>query len=95
MKPRLINVRLDEARLRKARQLREHGVILSELVREAIDARFEAVNAARRPISVRDMVASVFERFPDPDDLPPRDYDVRDAPEARAAIRSALKRRRA
>lgn len=42
MKKRLVNVRLDEEHLRKARMLRQSGVILSDLVREAIDTRFDA-----------------------------------------------------
>ena len=37
MTSRLVNVRLDEERLRKAQTLRESGVALSDLVREAID----------------------------------------------------------
>jgi hypothetical protein len=92
MKPRLINVRLDETHVRKARRLRERGVVLSELVREAIDARFDAMDAAQRGRDVPAIVASVFERFPDPENLPPRNYDVSDPRAARAAIRRVLSR---
>jgi hypothetical protein len=81
-----MNVRLDEERLRKARRLREHGVAISDLVREAIDERFEAL---RRPQETRDfkaVVSRLLERYPDPRDLPPRDYDVHDPQASRAAI---------
>jgi hypothetical protein len=37
MSSRLVNVRLDEQRIRKTRKLRAGGIALSELVREAID----------------------------------------------------------
>ena len=40
MSSNLINVRLDSERLRKVRKLRERGVRLSDVVREAIDERF-------------------------------------------------------
>ena len=40
----MVNVRLDETHVRKARKLRERGVILSELVRQAIDERFDRVD---------------------------------------------------
>ena len=94
MAGRLVNVRLDEERLRKARKLRERGVVLSDLVREAIDARFEEVAAARASAGGRAIVARLFEEFPDPPDLAPRAYDVHDRRTARAAIRKSLRRRR-
>ena len=94
MKSRLINVRLDEERVRKARKLRDKGVVLSDLVREAIDAKFEAIGHAGEARDARRLVEHLFERFPDPPDLPPRAYDVHDRREARAAIRRKLSRGR-
>jgi hypothetical protein len=94
MGQRLVNVRLDEERVRKARKLRERGVVLSDLVREAIDARFEQV---RRPRTARDLdalMARIFEQYPDPPDLPRAAYNVYDSTEAREAIRRRLRRRR-
>ncbi len=94
MSSRLLNVRLDEDRVRKARKLRETGVALSDVVREAIDARFEAL---RRPLAARDVskvMARILERYPDPVDLPARSYDVHDRGASRAAIARALRRRR-
>lgn len=76
MKKRLINVRLDEERLRKARMLRQKGVILSDLGREAIDTKFDAALAAEQPRDMARMIEELFERYPDPIDLPRRTYDV-------------------
>jgi hypothetical protein len=89
-----MNVRLDEARLRKAQRLREHGVAISDLVREAIDERFEAL---RRPPETRDfkaVISRLLERYPDPPDLPVRDYDVHDPKASRAAILQRLARKK-
>jgi hypothetical protein len=94
MKSRIVNVRLDPDHIRKVRALREKGVVLSDLVREAIDARYDAAVEAEGP---RDMVAviqGILERYPDPPDLPGRDYDVHDRREARGAIRRRLTRER-
>src|SRR6202011_845098 len=49
MSSRLVNVRLDEERVRKAQTLREHGVALSDVVREAIDERFAALRQSESP----------------------------------------------
>lgn len=93
MKTRLINIRLDEDRYRKVRALRERGVVLSDLVRDAIDARFESALEAERPADPGRMVRELFERYPDPADLPPRAYDVHDRRQAREAIRTGRARR--
>jgi post-segregation antitoxin (ccd killing protein) len=94
MGSRLINVRLDEDRLRKARRLREHGIAISDVVREAIDERFRQSASLRRSRDVRAIVTSLFERYPDPPGIPARSYDVHDGKQARAAIRRRLRRRR-
>ena len=90
MKTRLVNVRLDHDHIRKVRALRDKGIVLSDLVREAIDARYEAVTEAEPPRDVKAMVAGLFERYPDPADLPERDYDVHDRRSARTAIQRKL-----
>src|SRR5438093_2430666 len=41
MTTRLVNVRLDEQRLERARRLRAKGITLSDLVRDAIDRRYD------------------------------------------------------
>jgi hypothetical protein len=93
MGSRLVNVRLDEGRLRKARVLREQGVPLSDLVREAIDERFEQLNRPQKAQDIRDVIQRIFEQYPDPTDLPPRVYDVHDPKAARAAILARLRHR--
>ena len=91
---RLVNVRLDAERLRKARTLRERGVALSHLVREAIDERFDKLSEAAKPRDVKAIMARVFEQYPDPPDLPPRAYNVHNRKEVRHAILRKLRRRR-
>jgi hypothetical protein len=92
MSSRLVNVRLDEERVRKVEVLRERGVALSDVVREAIDERFAALRRSESPPDVRAIVRGIFERHPDPPDLPSREYDVHDRHAARAAIRRRLRR---
>ena len=91
---RLVNVRLDVERVRKAQMLRERGVTLSDVLREAIDARFEGLRQSESRPDVPAIVKAAFEQHPDPPDLPPRDYDVHDRRAARTAIRRRLGRRR-
>jgi len=86
----LINVRLDAERLRKVRRLRERGVRLSDVVREAIDERSRRF----RPepgINVETVIRRIFEQHPDPPGLPPRAYDVHDRSAARQAILRKLR----
>ncbi len=92
MSSRLVNVRLDQERVRKARTLRERGVALSDVVREAIDERFAALRRSESRPDVRTIVRGIFERYPDPSDLPSRDYDVHDRRAARVAILRKLRR---
>jgi len=91
---RLVNVRLDEEHLRKARKLRASGVVLSDLVREAIDERFEELRRPRKPRDIQALMARIFEQYPDPPDLPPRTYQVADRRAARRAILRKLRRSR-
>jgi len=89
--PRLVNVRLDPERIRKAQFLRERGVPLSDLLREAIDDRFAAHRQASAPPDVTAIIETLFERHPDPPDLPSRDYDVHDRRAASRAIGRKLR----
>ena len=94
MSSRLVNVRLDADRLRKAQTLRARGMALSDVVREAIDERFAALRRSESPRDVRTIVRRIFpkfEQYPDPPDLPPRDYDVHDRHAARVAILRKLR----
>ena len=95
MSSRLVNVRLDEERLRKAKALREKGIALSDLIRTAIDERYEQDLASRGPRDVRAIFARLDAKYPiTAKDLPPLKYDVHDRQQAAAAIRKRLDRRR-
>jgi len=83
-------VRLDPDRLRKARALRQRGVRLSDVVREAIDERFQRLRSEPAP-EVNALIRSIFERYPDPPDLPLRGYDVHNRRAARQAIPRKLR----
>lgn len=88
MRSRLVNVRLDADRLRKARSLRKRGVALSDVVREAIDERYGREHSSPHT-DAKALIRRLFEQHPDPPDLPARGYDVHD----RAAARRAIMRR--
>ena len=90
---RLLNVRLDDERVRKARRLRARGVALSDVVREAIDARYDALDQPMTGREAAATIARILDQHPDPVNAPARPYDVHDAAAARAAISHALKRR--
>jgi hypothetical protein len=92
MTSRLVNVRLDEERLRKAQALRESGVALSDLVRAAIDERFEELAGSGTARDFKAVMERIFEQYPDPPDLPTRGYNVHDRNEARRAIIGKLRR---
>ncbi len=94
MASRLVNVRLDDDRLRKVRTLRESGVALSSVVREAIDARFDELSGSGKARDLRAVMARIFEQYPDPPGLPPRRYDMHDRAEARRAILGKLRKAR-
>ena len=83
---RLVNVRLDEQYLRKAAKLRARGVALSDLVREAIDARYDHVIRCGNREDAGAVLARILEEWPDPPDLEARGYDVHDRQQARAAV---------
>lgn len=89
----LVNVRLDAERARKVRILRERGVRLSDIVRDAIDERFVRTGSGR-DIDAGKMMERIFEQYPDPPDLPRSDYDVHDRVAAREAILRKLLRSR-
>jgi hypothetical protein len=61
------------------------------VVREAIDERFAALRQTESQPDVRTMVREIFQQYPDPPGLPPRDYDVHDRRAARVAILRKLR----
>jgi hypothetical protein len=93
MGTRLVNVRLDEERIRKARALRARGIAVSDVLREAIDHRYERVVRSPKGLDVAAIMRRIFEEYPDPPDLPPRGYDVHDRAAARRAVLRHLRRK--
>ncbi len=94
MNKRLVNVRLDERRLERARRLRASGIALSDLVRDAIDRQYELLVGSSRGRNVEAIMNEIYQRYPDPPDLPPRDYDIHDRHEARRAVLRNLRKKR-
>ena len=94
MNSRLVNVRLDERRLERARRLRARGITLSELVRDAIDRRYEHLVESAKEHDAIEIMNSIYNEYPDPHDLAPREYNVHDRREARAAISRKLRNNR-
>jgi len=94
MASRLVNVRLDPERDRKARALRDSGVALSDLVRDAIDRRFDELAGSATPAEVRRRLDAILAAHPDPSNLPPREHDPHDRRQVRAVIARRLRRRR-
>ena len=93
MGSRLVNVRIDEARLRKIQALRRKGIAISDVVRTAIDERYRQAFRSRGPRDVRALLERLDAEFPiDERELPPRRYDVHDRRQAAAAIRKRLSR---
>ena len=95
MSSHLVNVRLDEERMRKAKALRARGIALSDLVRSAIDERYKQDLSSRGPRDLRAIFTRLDAEYPiTTKDLPPRKYDVHDRQQAAAAVRKRLYRRR-
>jgi hypothetical protein len=93
MNSRLVNVRLDEQRLERARRLRASGIALSDLVRDAIDRRYEQLVKSSKGRDVEAIMNEIYEQHPDPPGLPPRDYDVHRRHEARKAILRKIRKK--
>jgi len=93
MSSHLINVRLDSERLRRVRTLRERGVRLSDIVRQAIDDRFLQLRS-ESGADAKTLIRRMFEQFPDPPGLPARGYNVHDRRAARQAILRQIRRSR-
>jgi hypothetical protein len=93
MSLRLVRVRLDDERFSKVKELEERGISLSELVGKAIDQRHAAVQS-RGDEDLEAVMRRIYEMYPEPPDTPPRDYDVHDRKQARAAILRKLNRER-
>jgi len=93
MTSRLINVRLDERRLQRVRRLRAKGISISDLLRDAIDRQYEEITKQRKPRDIESMLQELYAQYPDPADLPPREYNVHDRRQAKEAISRMLRRK--
>jgi DNA relaxase NicK len=93
MNNRLVNVRLDDRLLARARRLRAEGITLSDLVREAIDRQYEQLMKSSRRRDVEAIMKEIYERYPDPPSFAPRKYDVHDRRGARQVILRKLRRK--
>ena len=61
MTKRLVNVRLDEQRLERARRLRDNGIALSDLVQDAIDRRYEQLVKSSKDRDVEAIMEAIYE----------------------------------
>ena len=94
MNSRLINVRLDQRRLERARRLRANGIALSDVVRDAIDRQYEKLVRSSRRRDVANIMKEIYEQYPDPPGLPNRKYDVHDRRQAKNSILRKLRKKR-
>jgi hypothetical protein len=92
---KLLNVRLNPEDARMAEHLRRGGVAISAIVRDAIRAAYDRqVTGRRSGRRAKDIMADIYRQYPDPPNLPPREFDVHDRRSARRAILKRLQQRR-
>jgi Ribbon-helix-helix protein, copG family len=94
MSSRLVNIRLDDEYYRKTQVLRAKGTNISALMREAIDERLERLEKQSKPLDVNAILKRLYEKYPDPANLPEPNYDVHDRHQAREAIVRKLRGKR-
>jgi hypothetical protein len=91
----LLNVRLSPEDARRAAELREYGIQISDVVREAIRAEYlrrrPGEPGHRRPSLI---VKEILEALPDPEDAPARGVDAADRHAVRRHIADKLRARR-
>jgi hypothetical protein len=89
-----LNVRLSAEEARMAAALREVGVQISSLVREAIRTEYE--RRVERLVAHRgsDVIREILQALPDPPGLPPRVVTTTDRRAVQRHIVARLKRRR-
>ena len=92
---KLLNVRLSPQDARMAAQLREAGIPISRVVREAIRSAHErqaGMRASRR--RAIEIMKRIYREHPDPPSLPGGTWDLRARASIRRVIRQRLRRRR-
>ena len=76
MTTRLVNVRLERgAHSQGPGLLRASGIAVSDLLRDAIDRRYEQVVRSPKGLDVAAIMRRIFEQHPDPPNLAPRRYE--------------------
>ena len=91
----LFNVRLDVEDQRKARALRNDGVRLSSLVREAIREEYRLRSRLRRAVQKPStLVREVLASLPDPTRPAARGFELTDRDAVRSHIHEKIRRRR-
>ena len=75
---RLVNVRLNDADLQRVQALRDQGVELSQLVRNAIRTAYESHQQPLAPRDVRRMIEKIHADIPTPPSRPRRNFDLHD-----------------
>ena len=91
----LLNVRLDAEDARMAAALRDAGVPISGLVREALHAEYDRRIGHAKPRRKRSrIVADILAALPDPPGLPPP-VDTSDRGAVRRHVQARLARKRA
>jgi hypothetical protein len=88
----LLNVRLTKADEEAIRILKRSGVEISQVVRAAIRREAEKHRPRTAEQTAR-LVAEIFERHPEPDEVEPRTFDVHDRRAFAAAFREHLRKR--
>ncbi len=92
----LLNVRLTPADARLAAALREEGVQISTLVREAIRSEHaRRLGVPGRRMKPSSVVADILRSLPEPPDLGPRELDTTDRHAVQQHVRAKLARKRA
>jgi len=90
-----MNVRLNGEDARRAAALREAGVPISTVVREAIRSAYERrVAVGRRARKPSTIVAAILAEYPDEQDTQARKFDLRDRDAVRREIVKRLSRAR-
>ncbi|MGD0769165.1 MAG: hypothetical protein ABSB42_13345 [Tepidisphaeraceae bacterium] len=90
---RLLTVRLSEQDAARVAELRERGIKISSLVREAI-AKQSAPRAGRmkKPGDVKKVLGEIYSRYPDPPGTRASTVDLTDRNSVARAIRRRLTR---
>ncbi len=92
----LLNVRLNADDARRATELRQTGVQISQVVRDAIRVEHERrIGRRRSRRETSTILAEIYAAHPDAPDAPRRGFDLRDRKAARRAILRKLRPRHA